>query len=254
MNRAAMVALAAVLMTGCAAGTRGVAARSVVVEGWAPLGTLPRPEARRRALADAQRRAVEEVAGVEIAAVSTVDGAARVRERLSSVALGSVRRFAVLGEDAADGILRLRVRAEVELRRKEAAHRIGWIPGTGPSADVAQSPAREAFVAAWTTYGGESAVAGTGGDVKIRLAQTQERVDEPRVRPFVSVRVRLTASVIRGEGGGEVWAATRESAALGCDFRQARERAERQAAEAVARAAAEELPARLWLDTRVTQR
>jgi hypothetical protein len=249
MKRFAAAALAAVLTAGCAAGTRGVPARSVVVEGWAPLGSLPRPEARRRALADAQRRAVEEAAGVEVAAVATVDGASSVRERVSTRGLGTVRRFTVLGEEASEGMLKLRVRAVVELPRAGAPARIGWIPGTGPVAKIsAREGAGEAFTAAWTAYGGGVAAAGARGDLLLRVTASARTVDEPRVRPLVSVRVRLSASA--AGTGGTVWAATRESAALGVDAEQASARALARAADALARAAATDLPARLWLQAR----
>lgn len=249
MKRLAAAALAAVLTAGCATGTRRVPARSVVVEGWAPLGSLPRPEARRRALADAQRRAVEEAAGVEVASVATVDGASQVRERVSTRGLGRVRRFTVLGESVAEGMLRLRVRALVEMPEAGAPARLGWIPGTGPTAKVAgETGAREAFTAAWTSYGGGVAAGDGGADLRFRLTAAVRTVDEPRVRPLVSVRVRLTASA--SGAGGEVWSASRESAALGGDPEQAASRAMARAAEAVARAAATDLPARLWLQAR----
>ncbi len=261
MRRAAAAALAAVLTTGCATGTTKVPARSVIVEGWAPVGDAPRPLTLRRALADARRRAVEEAGGVEVASVSTVDDAARVRERVSTTARGRVTAFDVLSEETHEGMLKVLVRARVEAPVAGAARRIGWIPGTGPSAavvTVASDPAaadavRSAFVAAWTSYGGEAAAEGSAGDLLLRVTAVRRVIDEPRVRPFVSVRVRLTATA-SSAGGATVWAGARECAALGLDEGQAAERAANDAAEALARAAAEGLPARVWLSARVTER
>lgn len=261
MKRAAAAALAVVLMAGCAGGVRKDLARTVVVEGWAPIGSLPRPEARRRALADAQRRAVEQAAGVEVASVSVVDDASRVRERVSTAARGTVTSFKVLRETVVDGVLRLTVRAEVERLPGSARGRIGWIHGSGPRAAVtvaapdaaAAESAKDAFLAGWTSYGGSTAAADAEGDFKLRLAASESVIVEPRLRPFVSVRVRLAATA-SDAAGGAVWAASRESAALGADSRAARERALKDAGAALAKAAAEDLPARLWLTARRGER
>jgi hypothetical protein len=114
--------------------------------------------------------------------------------------------------------------------------------------------AHDAFVSAWTTYGGEAAGEDETGDLLLRMTAAQCVVDEPRVRPFVSVRVRLTVAAAHSAGGGTVWSAAREVAALGVDEREAGDRAMQEAARALARAAAEELPARMWSSARVTER
>ncbi|OGR46668.1 MAG: hypothetical protein A2X37_09955 [Elusimicrobia bacterium GWA2_66_18] len=265
MKRLAAAALAAALTaTGCAAGPKGGPTRSLVVEGWAPLQSSGRPDARRRAVADAQRRAVEEAGGVEIASISLVDDAAMSRQRLSSTAHGTVRRFKVLSERDEDGMLKVQVRAEVVLEPQDGVRRPGWFPGTGPQAYIAaaaladdeglETAAKAAFIRAWTRFGGEVAGSLKTADLALRIAVETRPVDEPRVRPFVSARARFSISATQGGAGAASWAVVREAAALGLDVRDARARALEAAASAAAEAAACDLPSHLWLQARATGR
>ncbi|OGS37613.1 MAG: hypothetical protein A2506_07280 [Elusimicrobia bacterium RIFOXYD12_FULL_66_9] len=264
MNRFAAVALlAAMTASGCATGPKGIPTRSLVVEGWAPLRNESRPEARRQAVADAQRKAVEEAAGVEIAAISLVDDAAMSRQRLSSTSRGSVRSFKVLSERAEDGMLKVRLRAVVEMPGKDDVRKPGWAPGTGPKAYIeasidettsAQAEAQGAFIRAWTSYGGEVASSRGSADLILRSSVETHEVDEPRVRPYVSARARFSLSASQaGASGGTQWAVAREAASLGLDARDAGSRAVEAAAAAAAEAAAKELPSHLWLSARASK-
>jgi hypothetical protein len=253
---AAAAALAAALSAmGCASGPRA-ATRTVVVEGWAPLGAQPRPEARRRAVADAQRRAIEEAAGVEVAAVAAIDDAGVIRERVSTSGRGTLLGWRVLGESVRDGMLGVRVRAEVEIPKPGENRRPGWIPGTGPRARFVAAggevgaAAKAALRRAWMNYGGTGAGDDGAAELVLTAAVEESLVDEPRLKPFVAVRVRLTVDAAHAAGGAALWSASRESSALGLDARQACGRALEAAADAVAREAAEGLPARLWLTAR----
>ncbi|MFI5346586.1 MAG: hypothetical protein ACHQ51_09455 [Elusimicrobiota bacterium] len=252
MRPAAAAALAAVLTaTGCAAGPRA-GTRTVVVEGWAPLGARTRQEARRGAIADAQRRAMEEAAGVEVSAVSTVDDAGSVRERVSTTGRGTVRSSRVVAERVSEGMLVVRVNAVVELPKAGEVRRAGWIPGTGPRARVVSgsSAAAAALRRDWTAYGGACAGDDSSPELILRAAVESAVVDEPRLRPYVVVRVRLTLEATPARGGSVLWSASRESSAMGVDAVQARARALDAAAEGAIRAAADDLPARLWLTAR----
>lgn len=259
MNRfAAAAAAAALAAAGCATATKGPPTRSLVVEGWAPLKPEGLPDARRQAVADAQRKAVEEAAGVEIAAVSLVDDAAMSRQRLSSTSRGTVRGYQVLSELAEDGMLKVKVRAEVEMAPKDGARKPGWTPGTGPKAyieapldDAAQlqAAAQGAFLRAWTGYGGEAASSRETADLILRSSVETRAVSEPRVRPYVSARARFALSASPAGGGGTQWAVAREAASLGVDERDASDRALEAAAAAAALAAAQDLPSRLWLSS-----
>ena len=258
MKRSAAAAvLAALLASGCATGPKGNPTRSLVVEGWAPLQSGGRPDARRQAVADAQRKAVEEAAGVEIAAISLVDDAAMTRQRLSSTSRGTVRRFKVLSERAEDGMLKVSVRAEVEMPLKDAVRKPGWAPGTGPKAYIEasldetaqmQAAAQGAFIRAWTGFGGEVADSRKTADLILRSSVETRAVSEPRVKPFVSARARFLLSASQAGAGGTQWAVAREAASLGLDAPDAGRRA-LEAAEA----AAKELPSHLWLSARVAK-
>lgn len=264
MNRFAAAALAAALTaSGCATGPKGNPTRSLVVEGWAPLRAENRPEVRRQAVADAQRKAVEEAAGVEIAAISLVDDAAMSRQRLSSTTRGTVRGYKIISERAEDGMLKVRVRAEVEMPGKDGARKPGWAPGTGPKAYIeaslndatsTQAAAQGAFIRAWTSFGGEVAASRATADLILRSSAQTRSIDEPRVKPFVSARARFSLSASQAGGaGGTQWAVAREAGALGLDARDAGSRAMEAAAAAVAEAAAKELPSHLWLSARVAK-
>ena len=263
MKPLAAAALAAVLTAaGCAAGPHGGPTRSLVVEGWAPLQASGRPDALRRAVADAQRRAVEQAGGVEIAAISLIDDALMSRQRLSSTTRGTVRRFKVLEERTEDGMLKVQVRAEVELESKDSPRKPGWTPGTGPKAYLSvlagdekiEAEAQAAFLRAWTSYGGEAAQSPADADLSLRISVETRIVPEPRVKPFVSVRARVSMSATPAAGGGAQWAVAREASALGLDEIDARARAIEAAAAAAAEAAAQDLPSRLWLQARVAGR
>lgn len=264
MNRSiAALLLAALMASGCATGPRGARTRSLVVEGWAPLQGQSRPDALRQAVADAQRKAVEEAGGVEIAAVSLVDDAAMSRQRLSSTVRGAVSRFKVLSEHEEDGMLKVKVRAEVELTDKEHARKPGWTPGTGPRAyieapldenDPRAAAAQGAFIRAWTSYGGEVASSRKTADLILRASARTFPVEEPRVKPFFSARALYSLSASQAAAsGGTQWAVEREAASLGLDSRDASDRALQAAAAAVALAAAEDLPSHLWLSARTAK-
>ncbi len=260
---AAAAVLAALTASGCAAGPRGNRTRSLIVEGWAPLRLESRPEVLRRAVADAQRKAVEEAAGVEIAAISLVDDAAMSRQRLSSTTRGTVRRYQVLSERAEDGMLKVRIRAEVELPPLDGARKPGWAPGTGPKAyieapllagsEAVEAAAQGAFIRAWTHYGGEVAVSRETADLILRSSAQTRAVDEPRVRPFVSARARFSLSASQAGAGGAQWSIAREAASLGLDAQDAQSRALEAAASSAAEVAANELPSHLWLSARAAK-
>jgi hypothetical protein len=252
---AAAAALATVLAAaGCAAGPRA-GTRTVVVEGWAPMGAAPRPETLRQAVADARRRAVEEAAGVEVSAVSSVDDAGLIKERVSTAGHGTVLSSRVLSEKVRDGMLTVKVSARVALPKAGEPRRAGWIPGTGPSARfvAVRADVRAALRGAWTNYGGSSADADGRADVVMNAVVEESLLDEPRLKPFVAVRVRLSAEASDARGA-VLWLASREASSLGLDPAQARTRALAAAADAVAQAAADDLPARLWLTARADAR
>lgn len=201
--------LAALFLGGCSSLPARPAGRAVVVEGWAALGEDGRAEARRRAVADALRRAVEESAGVEIAASTVVENAAAARSSVRATARGRVRRSEVLEEGESEGLLKVRIRAVVSA-----------VDASGPGRAYLAGGADAAWGRAWTAGGGELAASAEEADVILRGAFTVRDVDEPRVRPYVSVRARAELTLERP--GGERRTAAREASALGLDLREAR--------------------------------
>ena len=114
MKRAGLAVL--LLLAGCAHGParRGGLGRAVVTaEGWAavvpsdPLGTA------KRALAEAQRKAVEKVTGVSVRARTRVEQAVSVEQRIWSDAEGRILSYEVLGEREEGGFHKIRIRAVV---------------------------------------------------------------------------------------------------------------------------------------------
>lgn len=134
--RAAGPALAAALLAACA--HRGPASRAVTAEGWAPVGPEGRAHARERALADAQRRAVESAAGVRLEARSRVSGSVALEQEVETRSRGSLESWEALEEREEDGLLRVRVRAVVSP---------GAAPGRGPVALRLEDPRVAAGVA-----------------------------------------------------------------------------------------------------------
>lgn len=206
-------ALAALLAAGCAAGPRV----RVDAEGWAPLGPGGAREAREAALTDARRRAVEQGGGVRVLARSVVRDGAAAAQRVSTRASGALRSWRILAVEAAQGGIRVRIRADVE---KDAA--AGAWPG-GASAFIEDGPRAAALARAWSEAGGALSGERGAADVVLRAEVSSVRVDEPRARPFVSRRARAVLRLSRDDGEG--WASAGEGAALGFDAAEAEARA-----------------------------
>ncbi len=224
---------------GCAtAPAVGVGRKIVEAEGMAPAQA---PAAGERALADAQKRAVEKALGVALAASTRVEAAIVVRRRIWADARGRVESWAVLGDKTVEGMRVVRIRAVV-VRLSEGeevpppAEATVRIEGGGP----AQAGLRRGFGARGFT------VVEHGGDfvVKARCGATFQR--DPRTAPFVSGRGRVSVSVIDAVTGGVVWERSAEAGGLDADPLSASARAVESAAEAGGRDAAEGLSRLLW--------
>src|SRR5262249_32654718 len=89
----------------------------VDAEGWAPLDDRDPLGARNRALADAEKKAVEKVVGAFISAKTRVDQAVNVDQRILAKVDGYIKKYDLLGERREDGFLKTRIRALVLYRR-----------------------------------------------------------------------------------------------------------------------------------------
>lgn len=85
----------------------------IEAEGWAPIDAADPLGTERRALADAQKKAVERVAGVFISAKTRVDQTINIDERILAKVDGYVRKYDVLGKKKEDGFLKIRIKAVV---------------------------------------------------------------------------------------------------------------------------------------------
>src|SRR5579859_6249804 len=107
ISRAALLA-AATALSACAP-----RALVVTVDGWAAEEPGRAGQARRRAVADALRRAVERGSGVRLSARTRVRDGVAVSERVTADAAGCVLGYEVVSEGSRDGGRSARVRARV---------------------------------------------------------------------------------------------------------------------------------------------
>ena len=108
-------------LAGCAhAPLSGGEGRVVEAEGWSPLDAKDLLASRERALAEAQRKAVEKAAGVRVSAVTKVAQAVTLDQRIEASVGGTIRSYEVLSERADEGFLKVRIRAIVLLEAPPA--------------------------------------------------------------------------------------------------------------------------------------
>lgn len=245
MIRTALLAFAAVLsVSGCASGgRRGQAGRWVDAEGWAALSGS-RTQARERALADAQRRAVEKGAGVRVAAATVLEESVVRRQRLRSELDGYIERFEVGEERVEDGMLKVGIRALVRPNVPGAA-RPAPPEGSPALGFEAQGPAadglRRSFLAAGFSVGSPA----KAGYV-VRGRADVRPVRDRRLAGLHSARARVVVEVVEPASGLVVASAVEEAAALSWESQAAEEQALYAAGAAAAVPVAAALSDLLW--------
>lgn len=218
--------------------------RTVEAEGWAPFDTKDEADSRRRALADAQKQAVEKAAGVFVAARTRVDSAVVVAQRVVSDAKGRIVRYEVLNEKTDEGFLKLRIRAVVALEPDGEAPFFVFPEvklGLAVDNDDAARGLRGELVAKGCAF----ASAGEKADVVLRGETRISPVKHRALNAYVSYRARLSVDAVATDGR-VIWSGAWESAALGVDPPNASSRAAERAGTLVAAAAIKELPEALW--------
>ncbi len=246
MRRAAV--LAAVLCAACAhAPSRGPALTKVEAEGWAPLTSAGPLDARRRALVEAQRAAVEKAVGVTLTARTRVAGAVAVDARVETRAAGTVRDFALLSERDEDGFHKVRLRAWVEVGAPPPSDaRPAPPPGdpkvavrlTGPGAGRAEAGVRRGLLArGYTVVDGPTPDLVVDGSVAVR--------ELGGVGPFSSWRARVSLALRRPATGEVLGAESREASAADPLPSAAGDRAAENAGELTADRLARSVAARL---------
>lgn len=215
------------LTAGCAGvGTRGDAdggRREIVVdaEGWAPIQNNDALDARRRALIEAQKKAVEKAVGVTLRARTRVDDAINVKQSIVANMGGTIGRYEVTSEAEKGGFVKVGIHAvviyqplapdEPEKVSPKLAIRIA-----SPSVEAA---VRSALAASDFEFSDGDA----GADVVVTGVVETKGVADPRLGGFYSytAKVSLTAADHRT---GKVTQAEYEAAAVDTDENAAHDR------------------------------
>jgi hypothetical protein len=223
----------------------------VEAEGWAPVDASDPLGTKRRSLADAQKKAVERVAGVFIAAKTRVDQTVAVDERILAKAEGYVRKYDVLSEREDGGFLKTRIKAAVLYRKlADDAKALGLTkppaPPGNPRVSLTLEPGAEAAQAALTgslLAHGLSVVGPTAGGSDILLqAQAQTRaMQDARLGELKSARTRLTVQATKTKSGEVLAVKTEEAAAVDASPEGAAAKALAKAGAAAGEAIAAEL-------------
>lgn len=110
----------------CTGARREDGSRELVVEaeGWAPTAGQNLLSIRHRALAEAQKKAVEKAVGVTVRARTKVEDAINIRESIEANMGGTIRRYSVLSERADGDFFKVRIRAVVLYRPQAPSRRL----------------------------------------------------------------------------------------------------------------------------------
>lgn len=242
MNARVAVAAALMGLAGCAsAPTRGGERTTVEAEGWAALTKGDPYGPRARALADAQKRAVEKAAGVNVAASTRVDAAVAVRQRIWTDARARIESWELIGDRAEDGFRKLRIRAVVRLDGGDTAQ--------PPPGDAKVRVASGGPAAAGLRRGlGEAGFILADAEAEyVATAETDARVvRDIRLAPFVTGRANVKVSIRDAVSGVVVWEQARDASGLDADPALAVARAGESAGRLAGRDAGAGLSAYLW--------
>jgi len=202
-------------LAGCAAvGPRAANERKEVVvdaEGWAPLAGRDTLSARHRALAEAQRKAVEKAVGVTLRARTRVDDAVNIKQSIEANVGGSIRRYEVTAEGEEGGFFKIRIRAAVIYQP------VAPPPPARPPSRLAVRIASErvagAVRGALSSRDYEISAAGAEADVAVTGVVETRGLADPRLGGFYSytAKVSLTAANLLN---GRVTRVEREATAI----------------------------------------
>ena len=234
------------VVAGCAtAPVTGAERQTVEAEGWAaesaPVSGESKRSATERALADAQKRAVEKALGVAIAASTRVEAAVAVRRRIWADARGRVESWTVLGERSEGGMRAVRIRAVV---RRLASDEMVPPPVDTKVRVEAIGPAGKGLRRSFGARG--FTVVERGGDFVVKALVHSERLSDARTAPFVSGVGRVNVSVLDAVSGDVVLEESREAGGLDADPLTASALAVETAGELGGRDAADGLSKILW--------
>lgn len=236
---------------------------TVEAEGWAPIDRNDISGTKNRALADAQKKAVEKAAGVFLAASTLVEAAITSRQKILTDTQGRIRRYEVLDEKTEGGFLKIRIRAFVLRRQSEEKNTMFSSPPLGaPRIDVRivgkKSPGAEYGARASSTVRhsftehGFALVATSSGQTNhdpyllVRGEAHAYPVLDMRLGSFHSSKARIKVEVIDPKTDGVVLEKSQEASALDLDYETASFKAIERAGSLVGIAVAQDLTAVLW--------
>jgi hypothetical protein len=241
MSRAGRSVAAFLLLAstaGCAglrAGTEGGGGRKTAVDaesgrreisvdavGWAPIEGADTLSARHRALAEAQKKAVEKAVGVTVRASTRVDDAVSIKQSIEANMGGTIRRYEVTSESQEGGFFKVSIRAVViyqpiDLGRPESAH-------SRLSVHIASERVAAAVRSALSSRDFELSESDADADVAVTGVVETRGLADPRLGGFYSysAKVSLTAADLRS---GKVTRSEFESSAVDPDEHAACDRA-----------------------------
>lgn len=248
MNRAHLgtfLALIVMGLAGCAhmSQGRGAGGKGAVVEaeGWSPIDPKDPAATRQRALAEAQRKAVEKAIGVTLSATTKVEEAVTLKQKIEANVGGFIRSYEILSEGREEGFLKIRIRAFVLYQAPEPpkaepkSTRIAVVvPDQGLSGALRLTLSSRGFPVSDRAEGADIVVTGS--------AQAYA-VPDPRLGGFHSYRARVSLDVLKA-ATGELSHQTGEASAIDPVEELARESAVARAAELAADALAARLSAK----------
>ncbi|MFI5349567.1 MAG: hypothetical protein ACHQ2Z_08495 [Elusimicrobiota bacterium] len=215
---------------------------SVVAEGWAPLVDGDTPSARRRALAEAQKKAVEKAVGVTVRARTRVDDAVNVKQSIEANLGGTIRRYEVTSEGEEGGFFKVRIRAVVIYQEmkpdlpERSASRL--------SIHISSEKAAGAVRSALSSRDYELLDDDARADVAVTGVVETRGLADPRLGGFYSytAKVSLTAANLRS---GKVTRFESEASSVDLDEHAACDRALEKAGDDAGAALASSLSERL---------
>ncbi len=254
-SRAACLAAAAALAAGCGRATleaRGRAAAVVEAEGWAPIEPSDPLGTRRRSLADAEKKAVEQVAGVYVAARTRVEQDAVIEQRVLSRVEGYIDSYQVLGRRRQDGFLKTRIRAVVSLGKLDDELRGSGLrpagPPGAPRVAVLLSPGSLAAPALRAAFAGQGFVVvedTAAADLLVEGRAEVHDVANDYVPELRSARARVEVEAIDQDSGRVLGRAGRDASAADVSAELAEAKALAAAGELAGKGLASALSAEL---------
>jgi hypothetical protein len=208
--KGAAALLCAGLLTACAHDRPrgGPPLQASTAEGWSPVVKDDPAGTRRRALAEAQRSALEAAVGVRVSARTNVSQAVTLEQKITSRTRGVIRSYDVLSEKKEEGFHKIRIRAMVELNAVDATD--------GPTVAVNLHGQHAASAAAGVKRGlierGFSVLDAETTELVVNGEVTVRQI--PPIDDWSSCRALVTLSALRRTTGEILWQESREASAL----------------------------------------